>query len=322
MSETRELHVVLGAGPLGLATARALTEMGKRVRIVNRRGTLDPVLAPAGAQPHAADLYDPAAVAHAAAGAVALYQCAQPSYTRWPQEFPPLQAAILEGAARAGAKVILGDNLYMYGRTHGQPMREDSPINPVGKKGVTRAQMAEAALTAHKAGSVRVAIVRGSDFYGRGVMGSLFGERTFPAILAGKAGEAVGNPDLPHSITYIDDFGRALANVGTADDALGQVWHAPNAPTGTQRQFLHEAFELAGKPAKVAVMGRFMLMLGGLFIPAAREVIETLYQFTDPFVVDDSKYTRRFGHHATAYRDGLRATLDWYAKHFAAGAHA
>lgn len=313
-----ELHVVFGSGPLGLSTARALVKMGKRVRIVNRSGKTDATLTPQGVEVRSADLYSPAAAAEVTEGAVAAYQCAQPAYHRWAQEFPSLQAAIIDGVGQSGAKLVLGDNLYMYGHTGGKPMREDTPQNPTAKKSKVRAEMANAALAAHQAGKIRLALVRGADFYGAGVLGSAFGERLFPAILAGKAGELTGNGEMPHTITYIDDFGQAIANVGNTDAAMGQVWHAPNAPTVTQREFVTLAFELAGKPAKFTTIGPMMMRFAGLFVPAAREVVEMMYEFTQPFIVDHSKYAKLFGDHATPFRTGIAATLDWYKTHFVA----
>jgi nucleoside-diphosphate-sugar epimerase len=286
--------------------------MGKRIRIVNRSGKSDAQLTPEGVEVCAADLYNPSAAAAMTLGAVTAYQCAQPAYHRWAQEFPPLQTSIIDGVGQSGVKLVLGDNLYMYGKMNGQPMREDTLHNPVAKKSKIRAQMADAAMAAHQSGKIRIAIARGADFYGAGVLGSAFGERTFPAILAGKAGEMTGNGDTPHTVTYIDDFGKAMANIGNADHAMGQVWHVPNAPTITQRQFLTLAFELAGTPAKFTTIGPLMMRLAGLFIPAAREVVEMMYEFTEPFIVDHSKYTKTFGDHSTPFRDGIQATLNWY----------
>ncbi|MCU0463484.1 MAG: NAD-dependent epimerase/dehydratase family protein [Anaerolineae bacterium] len=308
-----DLHVIFGTGPLGLSVARALIERGQRVRMVSRSGKADPTLTSPGVELVAADLTSPSAAASATQGAVAAYQCAQPAYTRWAEEFPQFQAAIIDGVSQSGARLVLGDNLYMYGRMHGQPMREDSPTNAHTKKGKVRAAMAESALAAHRVGKLKVAVARGADFYGPGVRDSLFGGRTFPAMLAGKPAELTGNPDIPHTITYIRDFGTAMANIGQAEDAMGQIWHVPNAPTTSQRQFIDKAFAILNKPPKYTVLGPLMMRIGALFIPAAREVIEMMYQFTEPFTVDHSKYAARFGDHATAQIDGLRATLDWYA---------
>ena len=43
-----------------------------------------------------------------------------------------------------------------------------------------------------------------------------------------------------------------------------------------------------------------------------REYLHTLYQFTDRWVVDDTKFHAAFGVHATPLDDALAATLDWY----------
>ena len=46
----------------------------------------------------------------------------------------------------------------------------------------------------------------------------------------------LGDPDVPHTVTYIEDFGRALAGaLGERDEALGEVWHVPNAEPVTMR---------------------------------------------------------------------------------------
>jgi len=308
-----ELHVVFGTGPLGLSVARELALRGKQIRLVNRSGKSDPKLTPQGVEIVPCDLYSASATAEVTRGAAAVYQCAQPAYSKWVQEFPALQAAIIDGVSQSGAKLILGDNLYMYGKTGGAAMREDTPHHPVAKKSKLRAAMADSAMAAHQSGKIRLAIGRGADFYGRGVLGSAFGERTFPAILAGKAGEMTGNGDVPHTITYIDDFGKALVNIGESDDAMGQVWHVPNAPTTTQRQFLATAFKVAGKSAKYTTVGPLMLRIAGLFMPSAGEVVEMLYEFTESFVVDHSKYVKAFGNHATSHADGIKTTLDWFA---------
>ena len=43
-----------------------------------------------------------------------------------------------------------------------------------------------------------------------------------------------------------------------------------------------------------------------------REYLHTLYQFTDRWVVDDSRYRTAFGEPATPLDDALAATLTWY----------
>lgn len=308
MTSNQELHTIFGTGPLGQAVMRELLARGKRIRMINRTGQAN---VPQGVEVIAAEACNPTSTKAVTAGSTVVYQCAQPAYTEWPEKFPPLQAAILAGVAANGAKLIVGDNLYMYGLVN-TPLKEDLPNATTTRKGRTRARMAEELLVAHQRGQIQVAIGRGSDFFGPLVLGSLVGERVFPAILAGKSTEGIGNIDLPHTYTFISDFGKALVVLGERKEALGQIWHIPNAEAVTTRQFLEIAFAEAGHPKKIKSIGKLMMRLGGLFIPEAKETVEMMYEFEHPFIVDSSKYIQAFGNHATPLKESIRQTLDWY----------
>jgi nucleoside-diphosphate-sugar epimerase len=307
---------VLGAGPLGLATADALVADGRRVRVVNRSGKVAD--APAGVELAAADLYSPAAVAMVTAGAEVVYQCAQPGYTEWPTKFPALQAAIIDGVATNRARLVIAENLYMYGDTDGAPVREGLPHRATGAKGRTRAAMAEAAFAAHAAGKLQVTAGRGSDFYGPRVLGSFFGERTIAPAVAGKPAEMYGNIDLPHTVTYIADFGRALAVLGTHDQSYGRAWHVPNdRPTITPREFMTLVAQAAGQTLRPNVLKRWQMQLAGLFVPAAREMLEMLYEVEKPYVVEAGTFERTFGLRPTPIDGAVRETVAWFQQHLA-----
>ena len=311
----QELHVIFGTGPVGRAVARELVKRGKAVKMVNRSGK-KPGGVPEGVTVVAGDVFDATVAKQLAQGATHVYQCTNPPYDKWPEQFPTLQANTLEAAASAGAKYIVMDNLYAYGDTNGRPITEDLPYNAQTKKGRVRAQMAKDALAAHAAGRVRVTIARASDFYGPGVVDSAMGDRVFGFALEGKAASAAGNLDAKHSYTYIDDVGKALAILGEHDEALGKAWHVPNADVTTTRQFITLIFEELKQPAKMSAMGKSMMRLGGLFIMPAREMVEMMYEFEKDFVVDSSKFTKAFGLKATPYREGVKQTVAWYQANF------
>lgn len=306
-----KVNVIFGTGPLAQATMRALLKRGQTLKMVNRSGKR-PAAVPAGVEIVAGDAYNPEFTRTVTQGASVVYQCAQPEYHQWVTQFPPLQAAILDGAAANGAKLIVAENLYMYGDTNGQPLHENLPYTARTRKGKVRGEMAQALLDAHRAGKVRVAMARGSDFYGPGVLGSALGERTIAPLLQGKPAEVTGALDVLHSYTYIGDFGEALAILGERDEALGQAWHVPNRPALTQRELVTLFFKQAGLEPKFSVMGKFMLMLGGLFIPAAKEMVEMAYEFEKPFIVDASKFVKMFGDISTPYEIAIQETLAWY----------
>jgi nucleoside-diphosphate-sugar epimerase len=64
---------------------------------------------------------------------------------------------------------------------------------------------------------------------------SLIGDWVIPPALADKPASVMGDPDLPHTYTFIPDIGENLVNLGERDDALGRVWHLPSPKTRTTR---------------------------------------------------------------------------------------
>jgi len=310
-----ELHVVLGTGAIGRATTEELLERGKTVRMVNHSGKM--AEAPENVEIIASDLYDPAKVREVTQGAQVVYQAAQPNYTEWSEKFPPMQNAIIDGLTESGAKLVLVENLYMYGPTNGIPLTEDLPHNAHTRKGKVRSEMSKAAFESHHAGKVRVTAARGSDFFGPWGLGTtVMGERTFYSMLQGKAANLVGNIGVPHTHTYTKDFGKALVILGEREEADGQVWHVPNdSPHVTQREMVEMIAQEIGIKPKMSAMGKPMMWVGGLFIPEAREVVEMMYEFEQPFIVDSSKFENTFGMKATPMRDAIKETVAWYRSH-------
>jgi uncharacterized protein YbjT (DUF2867 family) len=115
--------------------------------MVNRSGKR-PADVPVEVEVIGGDAFNTDFTRHAARDAAVVYQCAQPEYHQWTTKFVPLQNAILEGAAAAGARLVVGDNLYMYGEVDG-PIREDLPYAATTRKGKARAEAARQVLAAH-----------------------------------------------------------------------------------------------------------------------------------------------------------------------------
>jgi nucleoside-diphosphate-sugar epimerase len=203
----------------------------------------------------------------------------------------------------------------MYGRPNGQPLTETHPYAAHTKKGKLRAQMARDLLAAHQAGNVQVAIGRASDYFGpRGGAQSMLGDRVIPAALAGKTATVLGDPDQPHTYTYIPDIGEGLAVLGEHPDAPGEVWHLPNDPqTRTTRQLVDTIYRLAGQP-RTRLRGTPALLLRALGVvnPTVRELIELQYEFQEPFIVDSTKIATKLHAHATPLDQALADTLASY----------
>src|ERR687889_2341790 len=268
MTDNGELHVVFGAGAVGMSVMDELVQRSpRRVRMVSRNGR---VSVPEGVEVVGGDATDETFTRGASEGATVVYFALNPPYDKWPELFPPLQAGVLEGAASAGAKLISMENLYMYGPTDGRPLTEDLPHAPNTRKGAVRARMSEELMEAHTSGRVRVAIGRASDFFGPRVITSAAGEQVFGRAVQGKSAQVAGDPDQPHTYTYVPDIGRGLVTLGEREEALGQEWHLPSPETVTTRQFVETIFEVVGKPARVQAVPKILLRAIGLFNPALR----------------------------------------------------
>jgi nucleoside-diphosphate-sugar epimerase len=288
-------HIVIGAGPVGTATALLLAERGDEVVVATRSGSgpTHPAITRARA-----DASSPAEMIEITKGAVAIYNCANPAYHRWPTDWPPIAQALLTAAERSDAVLVTVSNLYGYGPVSGPlsgPMTEDLPLAAKGPKGITRAQMWRDALAAHDAGKVRATEVRGSDYVGPGAQSHL-GERVIPRLLAGKSVTVMKSADTLHTWTATDDVARLLVTVALDERAWGRPWHVPSNPPRTQREAVGDLCRVAGVPLVTVKEYPSLLVRGmGLFSPMMRELPEVAYQFEDPFVLDSTAAQQTFG---------------------------
>jgi nucleoside-diphosphate-sugar epimerase len=295
------LHVIVGAGPIGTGVATLLADQGEQVRVITRSGR-----GPAGRgiELVAADASDPARLRELSAGAVALYNCANPTYTRWLTDWPPLAASMLAAAEANDAVLAITGNLYGYGPVRG-PMTEQTPLASTGRKGGVRVKMWQEALAAHEAGRVRVTEARASDYLGAGAQ-SVVSLAIVPALAAGRTARVPADIDLPHSFTYTGDVARMLVTAARDERAWGRAWHVPTNPPLTIRELAERYFRIAGHPdAKVTGIPRWMPRMIAPFVPMVRELVEMDYQFYAPFELDSSAATRTFGLAPTGLDEAL-----------------
>jgi nucleoside-diphosphate-sugar epimerase len=225
-------HVIFGTGAIGLATLDALRRRGETARLVNRSGTA-PV--PDGIEVLGGDASDPAFTTAAAHGAQVVYQTLNPPYHQWVELFPALQASVLAAAQASGARLVSMENVYMYGRPQRPTPDRDPPLCRPHQERNTAGPHGPRAPGRHQAGNVQVVIGRASDYFGpRGGAQSMLGDRVIPAALAGKTATVLGDPDQPHTYTYLSDIGEGLATLGEHPEAPGEVWHlTPHLACGT-----------------------------------------------------------------------------------------
>jgi nucleoside-diphosphate-sugar epimerase len=308
-----DLHVVVGAGPVGTAVAELVAARGDQVRIVTRTGS-----GPAGRRVErvAADAADAGRMAALTQRAAVIYNCANPPYHQWPLLWPPIAGSLLGAAQRGGAVLVTVSNLYGYGPApflagydEEHPMTEDTPLAASGRKGRVRAAMWQDALAAHRAGLVRVTEVRASDYVGPRASSAL-GERVVRRVLTGKAVRVLGRTDRPHTWTYTGDVAAMAVLAGGDERAWGRAWHVPSSPPRTQAAAVADIASAAGvDPVPVRSLPPAALQAAGLFVPLIRELAETRHQFDRDFVMDSTAAQRTLGLRPTSWGDVLSAML-------------
>lgn len=303
------LYVVIGSGPAGAATARLLAEEGHAVRVVTRSGrSPEP-----GIEHIALDATDSKRLSESAQGAAAIINCAGPPYPRWASDWPPLAASVCAAAEATGVVLVMLGNLYGYGPVDG-PLTEDLPLAATGPKGRVRAAVWEQTQKLHEQGRIQAVELRASDFFGPGVTdGGHLAGRVMPALLRGKPVSTLGDPDAPHSWSYLPDVARALVEVAGEERAWGRAWHVPTRPALSVREMVGRLAAQSGTgPVAVRRLPPAVLGVGSLVSPLLRELKEIRYQFDHPFIVDSSAYEAAFKVRATPLDEQIKTTVDWW----------
>jgi nucleoside-diphosphate-sugar epimerase len=191
-------------------------------------------------------------------------------------------------------------------------------MNPCSRKGEIRAREAERLFEAHRRGEVRATAGRASDFYGPGATASHVGDPFWKPVIAGGRGRVLVDPDAIHTYHYVLDVAAGLATLGTAgDDAYGTPWMLPCAPAETLRALTARFSRYLGRDIGLAVMPRWAMKITGLVVPMLREIDEMMYQWEEPFVIDDRRFRASFAVETVDREKAAADTVTWAKSHYA-----
>jgi hypothetical protein len=146
----------------------------------------------------------------------------------------------------------------------------------------------------------------------------MLGDFFWPRVLAGKTAYAPYSVDRVHTYHYIPDVAAGLATLGSADiAAYGRPWMLPCAPAEPLRALVARLARHLNRPIAVGQVPRWVLKLAAVFVPIARELDEMLYQWDEPFVIDDRRFRERFRQEPADVDAAARATVAWAQQHYA-----
>lgn len=232
----------------------------------------------------------------------------------WNKHWPLIMSNTIEGCAKYNLKLIFFDNVYMLGKVSGA-MTEETPYNPVSKKGELREKIANQLMDEVKAGNITAMIARAADFYGPACKTSVLNTLVFDKMAKNKKAQWFVNDDVVHSFTFTPDCGQALWLLSNSKDAWNQVWNLPTAkPALTGKEIINMAAEIFGTSPKHTVVGKGMIGFLGIFMKIMKEFKEMLYQYEEDYIFDSSKFEKAFDFKPTPCKEGIEIMAASYKK--------
>ncbi len=151
------------------------------------------------------DALDPDAVIRAARGAEAIVHAVNPpAYRGWGEVvLPMIDNTIAAAKALGGARIVLPGTIYNFDPTRTTVIREESPQEPRGPKGVIRVAMERRLEDASP--DCPALILRAGDYFGPGAGSSWFAQAM---VAPGKPVRRLINPakGVGHSWAYLPDL--------------------------------------------------------------------------------------------------------------------
>ncbi len=240
-------------------------------------------------------------------GADATMFCVNPPLASWPTTFPPLLAASIAAARQTGTRLIFPANVWIYGPGRpGELVDEGRAPSPTSIRGALRLRMEQSIRDA----GIRHALIRLPEFYGPSV--TTLTPRPFRAAIADRRARWPGPLDVAIELVYMPDAARALVDVAVAVDCDAEVFHLPGART-TPRAFIELVYARAGTRPRISGVHGWRLAVAGLFDASIRSVADIGHLWTDPILLDGSRYRARFGAvPLTPLDEAVAVTMRWH----------
>lgn len=317
--------LVLGAnGRLGRAATLAFAGSGWRVLAQVRRApqvgwpaNVQPLVLPFDTADHAQAVLE---AARLAGGADTLVYALNPSrYTRaaWRAQALPMLRRAMAVAQGLNARFVMPGNVYAYGSTMPEVLREDTPVCPDTEMGHIRQAMEVELAAAARRRELSSVVLRAGNFFGAG-QGSWLDLVMLTQLHRGRL-VYPGPMDVPVAWAYLPDLAQALV-------AVAQAW-GPRAGFDTLhfqghtlsgRDWLAGLEAMTGRaPLRASSLPWGLMRLAGVFKPEWAALAEGRYLWERPHRLCPQALERRIGREPhTPFAQALAqslADLGWAA---------
>jgi nucleoside-diphosphate-sugar epimerase len=311
-----ETALVLGAtGGIGGEVARQLRDAGWTVRALQRK-------VPEGGQQKdgmtwlRGDALDCDAVMQAAQGcSVIVHAVNPPGYRDWDTRVLPMMDNTIAAAVVNHATIVLPGTVYNFGPNAFPVLHENSPQDPITRKGEIRVRMERRLEAASRLGG-KVLIVRAGDFFGPKTGNSWFSQGL---LKPGKPVSTITNPAddrVGHQWSYLPDVARTVRELLDRRTALGvfERFHMAGHWDATGSQMAQAIQRVVarrtGKTPRVKPLPWWLLRLAAPFVTTLREMLEMRYLWSQPVRMSNDRLLAVLGHEPhTPLETAVEATL-------------
>lgn len=240
-----------GSGFLGHHLARELVGAGHAVRTLDVE-SLDAEPEP-GVEALVGDVRDPERASRLCEGVEVLVHAAAALPIRrskeeiWSINVEGTEVVLDAAVAHGVRRVVYVSTTAVYGVPETSPITEDTPIDPLGAYGVSKAAAEEACFSAVARG-IEVVVLRPKTFLGPGRLGIF--QILFQWIREGRRIYLIGSGHNRYQLLAVDDLVAAISLAGTRD-ASGGIFNLGAKGFGTVRADLHALVDHARSPSRL-----------------------------------------------------------------------
>jgi nucleoside-diphosphate-sugar epimerase len=280
--------LVIGArGGIGGEMVAALRRHGWQVRALARQpgATDDP-----GLHWQAGDAMRAADVLAAAQGvSVIVHAVNPPGYRDWDKLVLPMLENSIAAARAVDARVLLPGTVYNYGPDAFPLLREDSPEQPLTRKGAIRVRM-ERRLAQAAAEGVRGLVVRAGDFFGPRPGNNWFSQGFLTSPTA-RSITAPGRPGIGHAWAYLPDLAETMVQLLELEPRLAafERFHFAGHWDEDGLRMIQAIRGVLKRPLPVRRFPWALLPLLAPFSTMLREMREMRYLWQQPLQLDNSR---------------------------------
>ena len=308
-----KVALVLGAtGGIGGEMARGLVRTGWTVRALHRDPSRlenrdGPVTWLTGDAMRRDDV-----VAAMGPASLIVHAVNPPGYRNWSRVVLPMLDNAIAAARLNDARIVLPGTVYNYGPDAFPLIGEDSPQNPLTRKGAIRVEM-ERRLRAATADGVRALVVRAGDFFGPQAANNWFSQGL---VKPGKPVTSMMNPAAPgagHQWAYLPDVAETMLQLIEREQELPAFatfhmeghWDADgSAMVGAVRRVLRRP-DLRAWP-----FPWWLIRMAAPVVPLFGELAEMRYLWQRPVRLDNGRLVRLLGcEPRTPLDEAVRNTL-------------